>query len=514
QAMRENPLAVRSAGILLHPTSLPGAPALGGLGPEAREFVDFLQAAGQTFWQMLPIHPVGAGDSPYDSPSAFAGATHLISLEELASWGLLSLREVHALPADADPGHADFDRARRERPPLLQRAFATFREHAPAELTRAYDEFLSRNNSWVWDYALFTALKGEAEQRPWPTWSPELRHREPGALEAAHHRLHDAIHYEVFLQFCFQHQWDALHHYARERGVRLMGDIPMFVAHDSVDVWANQRLFFLDAEGARTVQAGVPPDYFSEDGQLWGNPIYRWDTMREEGYGWWIDRLRRELMKFDAVRLDHFIAFARYWEVPIDAVSAKTGRYVPGPSYDFLERAGRDLEGLPLLAEDLGIVTREVELLRDHFALPGMKVLQFAFAPGAEGYLPHRHAANTVVYTGTHDNNTTRGWYDDLVARAETSPEVRTELERVRAFTGVTSADDIAWSLIRSLLASPSHTAIVPVQDILGLDEGYRMNVPGLAQGNWTYRLLPGQLNPQLAERLHALAQVTERTAR
>jgi len=509
--MRENPLALRSAGILLHPTSLPGPPALGDLGPCSRSFVDFLEKAGQTFWQMLPIHPIGAGDSPYDSPSAFAGATHLISLEDLALWGLLSSADLRGLSVDKTPGQADFERARRERPALLKKAFVAFRLQATRELAQDYERFLATHNSWVWDFALYSALKNEADQLPWTAWPRELRRREPSALEAAYQRLTDQVQYEVFLQFCFHQQWDALRHHARERGVQLMGDMPMFVAHDSVDVWANQRLFFLDEEGGRTVQAGVPPDYFSEKGQLWGNPLYRWDAMRQDGYGWWIDRLRRELSKFDAVRLDHFIAFSRYWEVPIDAESAKTGRYVEGPGYDFFERAGVALGGLPLVAEDLGIVTHEVELLRDHFRLPGMKVLQFAFNPGAEGYLPHRHGENSVAYTGTHDNNTSRGWYEALLRRSvELLPE-QLELSRVQAFSGALSAHDLSWSLIRSLYASTARTAIVPVQDVLNLGEAYRMNVPGVGHGNWAYRVLEDQLTDEIAERLRALALVTER---
>ncbi len=509
--MRENPLALRSAGILLHPTSLPGPPGLGDLGPCSRSFVDFLQKAGQTFWQMLPIHPIGAGDSPYDSPSAFAGATHLISLDDLALWGLLSSADLRGLSVDKTPGQANFERARHERPALLKKAFVAFGLQASRELAHDYERFLGTHNSWVWDFALYSALKNEADQLPWPSWSRELRRREPAALEAAQRRLADQIHYEVFLQFCFHQQWDTLHHYARERGVQLMGDMPMFVAHDSVDVWANQRLFFLDEEGARTVQAGVPPDYFSEEGQLWGNPLYRWEAMRQDGYGWWIDRLRRELSKFDAVRLDHFIAFSRYWEVPIDAQSAKTGRYVEGPAYDFFERAGAALGGLPLVAEDLGIVTREVELLRDHFRLPGMKVLQFAFSPGAEGYLPHRHGENSVAYTGTHDNNTSRGWYEALLRKsAELVPE-QLELSRVQAFSGTLAAHDLSWNLIRSLYASTARTAIVPVQDVLNLGEAYRMNVPGVGHGNWAYRVLEDQLTDEVAERLRALAVVTER---
>lgn len=512
--MRHNPLHERSAGILLHPTSLPGPGHQGTLGPEARLFVDFLQQAGQRIWQMLPIHPVGGGDSPYDSPSAFAGSPGLISLEDLAQEGLLSSSDLPVLtsvPSRKQSDQADYRAAHELRQPLLRRAYEKFHSQPSPEQTRAYEEFLEAHHSWVWDFALFCALKERYEGRSWVDWSPELRQRSASALEAAHRDLVAEVRYHLFLQYCFHRQFDQLRNYARERGISLMGDVPIFVAHDSVDVWANQHLFYLDEKGQKTVQAGVPPDYFSEEGQLWGNPLYRWEALQYDGYGWWIDRLRRELNKFDAIRLDHFIAFSRYWEVPIHAQTAREGRYLPGPSYDFFEKVRAALGGLPFVAEDLGIVTAEVEALRNHFELPGMKVLQFAFNQGAEAYLPHRHPQNSIVYTGTHDNNTSRGWYEQLEQDAVIFPASRQELARLQSFTGVSSSEEISWALIRSLYASPSQTAIVPLQDLLNLDEAARMNRPGIAEGNWTYRYLRHQLTDELAEKLRLLSQVTER---
>ena len=525
--MRENPLHRRSAGILLHITSLPGPGPVGDIGPSAHRFVEFLASAGQTFWQMLPIHPVGGGDSPYDSPSAFAGAPHLISLESLVDDGLLPPSSLP--PPSLERDRVNFDEVRSVLPPLFREAFLEFERSERRPLRNDYEAFLAENTSWVWDFALYSALKRKFDDRPWFEWSHDLRRREPHVLEAAHRELSTAVRYHVFLQFCFHHQWARLRAHARLLGVNFMGDVPMFVAHDSVDVWANQHAFFLDENGQRTVQAGVPPDYFSESGQLWGNPLYRWDTMREDGYGWWIDRLRREFLKFDAVRLDHFIAFSRYWEIPITATSAKTGRFLPGPADDFFHAARRAFGALPFVAEDLGIVTAEVEALRDRFQLPGMKVLQFAFNPGAEGYVPHRHTENTVVYTGTHDNDTTRGWYDGVVTRAGSTTPLRRndastvdpdenekfaaaiELSRIEALSGTSQSVGVTPSLIRLLYATVSRTAIIRLQDALNLDGSYRMNVPGVAHGNWTYRCRSEQLSSEIAENLRALAIVTER---
>jgi 4-alpha-glucanotransferase len=509
------PFARRSSGLLLHPTSLPGPFSCGDIGPGARKFIDFLKAAGQKWWQMLPVHPPGGCDSPYDSPSAFAGSDLLISLEDLVPLGLLTTDEIRSVPRVPYPEVANFLLARRSRSPLLVAAFARFQATENQQLKSAYDEFLGLNDAWVWDYGLFASLRLHFDQVVWTEWEVGLRHREPEALRHAHQQHREEVLFQVFCQFLFHYQWGFLRNYAAERGIRLMGDIPMFVSHDSADVWANQRMFFLDGEGRRTVQAGVPPDYFSEDGQLWGNPLYRWDVMQADGYGWWIDRLRRELHKFDAIRLDHFIAFSRYWEVPMGVTSAKQGRYVNVPGYDFLERAAEALGGLPFVAEDLGIVTREVETLRDHFDLPGMKVLQFAFSPGAEAYLPHRHPTNCVAYLGTHDNNTTRGWFESLLERSTKADQfgeaARVELARLHGYTGVSRTADVNQRLIRTLFASPANTVLLNLQDLLDQGDDYRMNVPGVADGNWTYRITAQQLTEELASELKSITIATER---
>jgi len=510
-----SPLDRRSSGVLLHPTALPGPFPQGDLGPSARQFVDFLSAAGQRWWQMLPIHPPGGADSPYDSPSAFAGSTMLISVEDLVSEGLLDPAVLGALPALSNDERVDFQEARRVKDPLLAQAYARFSNNAPQEMRQRYQRFLDANNAWVWDYALFMVLHELHHHRSWVEWDAGLRRRDHAALEQAHIAHQDRVRHQVFCQFVFHDQWNTLRRYANERGVLLMGDVPMFVSHDSADVWANQHMFFLDEHGQRTVQAGVPPDYFSEDGQLWGNPLYRWEAMKQDGFGWWIDRLRRELAKFDALRIDHFIALRRYWEIPVPALTAKDGRYVDVPGYEFFEAAQRAFGGLPFLAEDLGILTESVEHLRDHFGLPGMKVLQFAFFPGAEAYLPHRHQSACAAYIGTHDNDTARGWFESLETQAANQgPEAksaRQQLERLSAYTGITSSHEVNPQLRRTLLTSPANTVIVTAQDLLDQDTRYRTNIPGIAQGNWAYRIRRGALTPALAAELRALTAVTER---
>jgi 4-alpha-glucanotransferase len=529
--MHDSPLHQRTSGILLHPTSLPGPYAVGDVGPAARRFVDYLARAGQHWWQMLPIGPLGGGDSPYDSPSAFAGSPMLISLDGLVEDGLLDRGDLDSLPPPPAPHRADYGAAVANREPLLRRAYDRFASGQTPHLGGPYDAFVSEHASWVWDYALFSALKQAAGFRPWFEWDEPLRRRDPGALERAHGQHRTEILYRVFLQFAFHHQWQRLRRHAENHGVKLLGDVPMFVSHDSADVWSNQHMFFLDSSGRQTVLAGVPPDYFSEDGQLWGNPLYRWDVMQRDGYGWWIDRLRRTLGRFDAVRLDHFIAFCRYWEIPVGATTAKSGRYVPVPGHHFFEVAREKLGSVPFIAEDLGIVTEEVHALRDRFEMPGMRVLQFGFTPGAEAYLPHRFSPNSVVYTGTHDNDTVMGWYGSLRKRAQMDHHVergsanlsesdrrsvaaasaaRVELERANAYAGIDDRD-AEWHFIRTALSSVANTAIFPIQDLLGLGADARMNVPGTPMGNWVFRLLPDQLDENRAARLRDLCELTER---
>jgi 4-alpha-glucanotransferase len=477
--------------------------------------VDFLCAAGQRWWQMLPIHPPGGCDSPYDSPSAFAGSTMLISVEDLVSADLLEPEAIATLPPLQNEERVDFVEARRIKEPLLAQAFARFGTNASQEMRQRYQRFLEANNPWVWDYALFTVLRELHQHKSWVTWEVGLRTRNYAALEQAHIVHQERVRYQVFCQFIFHDQWNTLRRYANERGVLLMGDVPMFVSHDSSDVWANQHMFFLDEHGERTVQAGVPPDYFSEDGQLWGNPLYRWEVMKHDGFGWWLDRLRRELAKFDALRIDHFIALRRYWEIPVPALTAKDGRYVDVPGYEFFDAAQRAFGGLPFVAEDLGILTEAVEHLRDHFGLPGMKVLQFAFFPGAEAYLPHRHQKACVAYVGTHDNDTSRGWFESLETQSTTTgaeaKSAREQLARLAAYTGITSNRDVNPALRRALLTSPANTVILTAQDLLDQDARHRTNVPGIAQGNWAYRMRAGALTSALAAELRALTEVTER---
>jgi 4-alpha-glucanotransferase len=504
-------LARRSAGVLVHPTSLPGPWASGDLGRAAFAFVDFLREAGMLFWQMLPIHPVGAGDSPYDSPSAFAGAPHLISIERIEQLGLLSAAEV-ARTATPGRNRANISLGLSERQALLRTAHSRF-DTAPQWVKAARADFEVQEGPWLWDYALFMALRGARGNASWVTLPDDLRTRQPGALESAHREFGNEVSYRVFEQFVFDLQWRELRKYAAEAGVAFIGDVPMFVAHDSVDVWANQHMFFLNERGERIVQAGVPPDYFTADGQLWGNPLYRWDAMRHDGFGWWIDRLRRELRRFDVMRLDHFIAFHNYWEVAVPAPNAKNGRYIEVPGYEFFERCRGALGGLPFIAEDLGIVTHEVERLRDHFELPGMKVLQFAFAPGADGYLPYAHPTRAAVYTGTHDNDTTVGCLSTLAQNAAengSASAAAIEWARIRNWTGTADPFAASNALVRSLMQSPANLAVVPIQDLLMEGSDQRMNVPGTASGNWGYRMATDAPR-SVADQMRGLLEVTGR---
>ncbi|MBL8849868.1 MAG: 4-alpha-glucanotransferase, partial [Planctomycetaceae bacterium] len=401
----------RGSGLLLHFTALPGSQGSGDLGPAAVEFVDFLAASGQSLWQVLPVGPTGYGNSPYQSLSAFAGNPLLVSLERLAEEGWLSSSEIEP-PSPFPVDRVDFDAVSAWRQSRLAIAFDRF-QLGQGELAADFAGFRQRAAGWLDDYALFSSLKQESGERAWTEWPGELIRRDPDALAAARRRLAVSIEREAFIQFQFDRQWSALRAYAHAHGVRIMGDIPIFVAHDSADVWANQRLFHLDADGRPTVVAGVPPDYFSETGQLWGNPLYRWDVVAAEGYAWWIERFRHAMSQFDLVRLDHFRGFESYWEIPGDAKDARVGRWAPGPGIAFFDAAEHVLGPLPLVAEDLGIITPAVDALRDEFGAPGMRVLQFAFGTDdkAAEYQPHNYPAHCVVYTGTHDNDTTVGWF-------------------------------------------------------------------------------------------------------
>lgn len=504
-----NPLHERRSGILLHPTSLPGAHGHGDLGPEAHEFLRFLARAGQSLWQMLPVVPPGGGDSPYDSPSSFAGSPELVSLRYLVEDGLLDEGQLAAPARLRDCKRARYGSAKRFRAKRLRLAFQRFQSGVARH---GLEELRERERFWLPDYTLFAALKGHQHGRPWFHWPAELRRREPSALAAARSQLETEIAYHEFVQLMFDRQWQRLRGHARHLGVLLLGDIPMFVAHDGADVWQNQHLFLLDEQGERRGVAGVPPDYFSADGQRWGNPLYDWSRLRETGYAWWIERLRANLRRFDAIRLDHFIGFHRYWEIPTHSPSAREGHFVEVPGHDFFSRAREALGDLPFIAEDLGIVTPEVEKLRDAFELPGMRVLAFAFADGAQAYLPHRFNQRCVVYTGTHDNDTMLGFLDagDRATSPQEREQLRRQRERALAYSG-SDGREPHWDLIRSAQASVANTAIFPIQDVLGQGTEARMNVPGTPDGNWGYRLDPGLLSSNVAAKLARLTETYER---
>ncbi|RYZ06330.1 MAG: 4-alpha-glucanotransferase [Myxococcales bacterium] len=504
-----NPLHERRSGILLHPTSLPGPHGHGDLGPEAHEFLRFLARSGQSLWQMLPVVPPGGGDSPYDSPSSFAGSPELVSLRYLVEDGLLDVGQLAAPARLRESVRARYGAAKRFRRKRLRSAFQRFQAGVARH---GLEELRERERFWLPDYTLFAALKSEQHQRPWFHWPAELRRREPAALEAARSRLAEEIAYHEFVQLLFDRQWQRLQGHARHLGVLLLGDIPMFVAHDGADVWQHQELFLLDEQGERRGVAGVPPDYFSADGQRWGNPLYDWAKLRDTGYAWWIERLRSNLRRFDAIRLDHFIGFHRYWQIPAHSPSAREGQFVEVPGQDFFSHAQRALGELPFIAEDLGIVTPEVERLRDAFELPGMRVLAFAFAEGAEAYLPHRFNQRCVVYTGTHDNDTMVGFLEASERSTDAAERAQLARQRERALEYAGSdGREAHWDLIRSALGSVANTAIFPIQDVLGLNTEARMNVPGTANGNWGYRLDAGLLSSKVAAKLARLTETYER---
>lgn len=488
----------RSSGILLHLTSLPGRFGIGDLGSEAYQFVDFLVGAGQKLWQIMPLGPTGYGDSPYQSFSSFAGNPLLISPELLAEEGLLSPSDLDAAPIFPE-GRVDYGPVIRFKQTLLQRAYERFQAQATPTRRAAFRAFCRRHAAWLDDFALFMALKEAHEGAVWSSWEKDIASRQPKALQAWTQKLADSIEAHKFAQYLFFTQWLALKDYANAYGIRIIGDIPIFVAYDSADVWAHPELFYLDENGQPTVVAGVPPDFFSETGQLWGNPLYRWEVLARDGYAWWIERVRATLRLVDIVRLDHFRGFEGYWEVPFGEPTAVKGRWVKGPGAALFQAMQDALGPLPIIAEDLGVITPEVEAIRDQFDLPGMKVLQFAFATTpADPFLPHNFPRNCVVYTGTHDNDTTLGWF-------QTAPPA----ERAFAlkYTG-SDGKEFNWDLIRLALASVADTAIIPLQDVLGIGSEGRMNLPGRASGNWAWRYLPGSLTPEIQERLRELTEI------
>jgi len=508
----------RRCGILLHPTSLPGRFGIGDLGPESYRFADYLAGASQGIWQVLPLGPTGYGDSPYQCFSAFAGNPLLVSLEKLVVEGDLSPDDlVRDLPRFPNQ-HVDFGWVVRHKLPLLEKAARNFLAGAAARRREDFQDFCRQNAPWLDNFALFMALKeAHGGQAVWNHWERDIAARRPEALARWEADLSEAMNTQKYIQYQFFRQWLELKAYCHERGIQLMGDIPIFVAHDSADVWSHPELFHLDADGNPAVQAGVPPDYFSAAGQLWGNPLYQWEAMAETGYAWWIERFRSTLRLVDLVRLDHFRGFEAYWEVPGNAKTAINGRWVKAPGGELLEAVQKTLGDLPIVAETLGVITPEVEALRDRFGFPGMGILQFAFGSGPQApeFKPHNFKRHFVVYTGTHDNDTTIGWWTSSGAgdSTRTAESVRTEKEFALRYLG-TDGREMNWVFIRTLLASVADTAIIPLQDALGLDSKARMNLPGTSSGNWRWRYTAEQLTPEIKERLRELTVIYDRTAR
>jgi len=490
----------RSTGILLHPISLPSRGGIGDLGPAAYEFLDFLAQARQGLWQVLPLNPPANGNSPYSSTSAFAGNPLLISLERLAEKGWLDAALISSLNAAIGP--IDYNQVNHDKLPLLRQAAKNFLERATGDARRRFDHFCQENSWWLEDYVLFDTLRQQHGEK-WNQWPSPLARREPSAITGVQQELSSDLAIRRVLQFFFWEQWHALRNYCAQKSIRVVGDIAIFVDYDSADVWAHRDLFRLrDDNLMPQVVSGVPPDYFSATGQRWGNPLYDWDEIRKTGYRWWIQRLRWATQTCDFIRLDHFRGFAQFWEIPADEPTAIKGRWVDGPGDEFFFKLKEYLGGLPFFAEDLGLITPDVVTLRDRHNIPGMAVLQFAFGdPGAHAYLPHRLKAHCVIYSGTHDNDTTLGWWSSLSAK-----------ER-RAVVGLVGPceDGPNWGLIRLAQSSPANLSVVPLQDVLGLGSEARLNTPSTHTGNYHWRFHAGALKPELAAKLAAIAEITDR---
>jgi 4-alpha-glucanotransferase len=494
---------IRAAGALLHPTSLPGLYGVGDLGDELTAFLDWASSAGLRLWQVLPLNPPGYGHSPYGCLSSFAGNPLLISPQRLLQEHLLPASAVASVPHFADD-EVDFDHVIPFKAALLRESWKYFERGATQELRSAFETFVNagEQRSWLDSYAVFMALKEQSGGAPWWNWDDALARGEEAAIANAHRELAAEIQFHKYVQFLFFRQWRAVRDAAHARGIRIMGDIPIYVAGDSADVWANRQLFQLDDRGLPTVVAGVPPDYFSTTGQRWGNPLYRWDLMRENGFRWWVDRVRANLRFADIIRLDHFRGFSAYWEIPAHETTAIHGRWMPGPGLALFDAIRKALGDVPLVAEDLGFITPEVHELRRAAKLPGMKILQFGFSQIDSPHLPHRYEAQSVVYTGTHDNDTACGWFE------QATPE---EKQRASSYLGV-DGTSLPQAMIRAALTSVARLAIIPVQDVLGLGSEARMNRPGEGLENWCWRMAGGgALTMDAARRLRALVEVTGR---
>ncbi len=487
----------RSAGVLLHPTSLPGLDGLGDVGPQAYRWIDWLANTGCTLWQVLPLGPTGFGDSPYQCFSAFAGNPYLVSPELLLQDDLLTADDLDDRP-EFPADHVDFGPVIQWKLKLLDRAYERYLAN-PMPLQAQFESFQAQENSWLADFALFMSIKEAQGGVAWEHWPQPLRLREPQALDEA--RRSPAVQRHAFRQFLFFKQWTALREYAHAKNLHIIGDIPIFVAFDSADAWSHPELFYLDEECQPTIVAGVPPDYFSPTGQLWGNPLYRWEAHAQSNYAWWIERMRATLQQVDIIRLDHFRGFAGYWAVPYGKPTAEIGEWRPGPGKPFLAALQQALGDLPIIAEDLGLITPDVIELRDSFDLPGMRIFQFGFGSPQDPFLPHHYVRNCVAYTGTHDNDTVLGWY-------KTAPKKEQEL--ARKYLNAT-ARNLPWEMIRALWASVAHTVVVPMQDLLSLGPEARMNFPGKLGGNWGWRVLEDQLTDALGDKLQELNTICDR---
>jgi 4-alpha-glucanotransferase len=491
----------RSSGLLLHVTSLPSLGGIGDLGPAAYDFANFLAASKQRLWQVLPLSPTGYGNSPYAALSAFAGNPLLISLERLANRGWIAHERLTSLPGRS--GNVDFDTVVAAKMPLLEEAARNFLHHHDQAEWDRYEAYTRTNWTWLESYAIYSVLRKKYNGAAWNVWPKDLSHRDPQTLDRIRHDHAEEIAIQQILQFTFDDQWTALREYCGERGIKIVGDVAIFVNYDSADVWKRPDLFELDEHLAPVRVAGVPPDYFSATGQRWGNPLYRWDVIRHNGYAWWIDRISRARHLYDIIRLDHFRGFEAYWAIPAANQTAVEGEWIKAPGTELFEAIQRALGDLPFIAEDLGVITPEVDALRDRFNLPGMRILQFGFgSKKAHDYLPHRYINNCVVYTGTHDNNTTQGWWDEEATKAEKAA--------AKAYLGA-SRKDFVWAMIRAVETSVADICILPVQDLLALPEDARMNLPSRASGNWTWRCPENALTPELATKLAGLADTADR---
>ena len=485
---------MRGSGILMHITSLPGPYGIGTLGRQAYLFVDFLEKAGQSCWQVLPLSPTGYGDSPYQSCSAYAGNPYLIDLDFLVLDGLLTPGEIENIRWSDGEDRVDYGLQYENRFNVLRAAFDRFSDWT------ALDNFCKENSDWLPDFALYMALKDRFAGEPWYCWEDDFKHREPNAVWEAQQAMDVQLRFYCFVQYLFYKQWNDLRNYATDKGIRIIGDVPIYVPLDSVEAWCNPELFQLDEDLTPTAVAGCPPDGFTEDGQLWGNPLYRWDVMAEDGYSWWIHRMHAAGKLYDMIRLDHFRGFEAYWSVPYGDDTARNGHWEKGPGKDFIRALQRALPELQLIAEDLGFLTPEVLQLRDDADLPGMKVLQFAFDSCEPSlYLPHTYIPNTVCYTGTHDNMTTRQWLESA------GPDT---VEYATEYMGLSRREGYVWGVIRTAMSSVSRLCVIPMQDYLELGEDARMNFPGTMGNNWCWRALEGNFTALLAEKIYKVTKM------